>query len=89
MRLLTKTAGALALSFALSGCLGGLLGGGGKPPTTLVTLTPEAAEPGQIARTAGAGQAVKGTAVRPWTGPAGDAGLGWAEDGVAPSYHEG
>jgi cholesterol transport system auxiliary component len=35
-----------------------MLGGGGKPPTTLVTLTPEAAEPGQIARTAMAGQAV-------------------------------
>jgi cholesterol transport system auxiliary component len=58
MRLLTKTAGALALSLALSGCLGGLLGGGGKPPTTLVTLTPEAAEPAQIARSAAAGQAV-------------------------------
>lgn len=58
MRLLTKTVGALALSLALSGCLGGLLGGGGKPPTTLVTLTPEAAEPAQIARAAGAGQAV-------------------------------
>jgi len=57
MRLLTKTAGTLALSLALSGCAG-LLGGGGKPPTTLVTLTPQAAEPAQIARTAGAGQAV-------------------------------
>jgi cholesterol transport system auxiliary component len=44
---------------ALSGCsLGGLLGGGGKAPTTLVTLTPEAAEPAQIARSAAAGQAV-------------------------------
>ena len=31
---------------------------GGKPPATLVTLTPEAAEPAQIARSAGAGQAV-------------------------------
>ena len=57
MRVLTKTAGALALSLALSGCAG-LLGGGGKTPTTLVTLTPEAAEPGQITRTAVAGQAV-------------------------------
>ena len=39
------------------GRLGGLLGGG-KAPTTLVTLTPAAADPGQIARTAGAGQSV-------------------------------
>jgi cholesterol transport system auxiliary component len=47
------------MALALGGCsLGGMLGGGGKPPTTLVTLTPEAAEPGQIARTAAAGQAV-------------------------------
>jgi cholesterol transport system auxiliary component len=50
---------AIALAVSLSGCsLGSLLGGGGKPPTTLVTLTPEAADPGQIARTAAAGQAV-------------------------------
>ena len=58
MRLLSKTARAAALSLALSACMGGLLGGGGKPPTTLVTLTPEAAEPGQIVRTAAAGQSV-------------------------------
>jgi cholesterol transport system auxiliary component len=38
--------------------MGGLLGGGAKPPVTLVTLTPDAAEPAQIARSAGAGQAV-------------------------------
>lgn len=58
MRLLA-TGIALTLAAALSGCsLGGLLGGGGKPPVTLVTLTPEAAEPAQIARTAAAGQAV-------------------------------
>jgi len=57
MRLLTRTAAAVALSLSLAGCAG-LLGGGGKPPTTLVTLTPEAAEPGQIARTATAGQSV-------------------------------
>jgi cholesterol transport system auxiliary component len=43
----------------LGGCsLGGLLGGGAKPPTTLVTLTPEAAEPAQMARNAAAGQSV-------------------------------
>jgi cholesterol transport system auxiliary component len=40
--------------------------GGGKPPTTLVTLTPEAPEPAQIVRAASAGQAV--TIVTPTTG---------------------
>jgi cholesterol transport system auxiliary component len=58
MRLLLRTGTALALAAAVGGCsLSGLMGGG-KPPTTLVTLTPEAAEPGQIARSAAAGQAV-------------------------------
>lgn len=48
----------IAVATALAGCsLGGMLGGG-KPPTTLVTLTPEAPEPAQIVRTAAAGQAV-------------------------------
>jgi cholesterol transport system auxiliary component len=48
----------LTLAIALSGCsLSGLLGGG-KPPPTLLTLTPEAADPGQISRTVNAGQAV-------------------------------
>src|SRR5436305_3702672 len=59
MKLLIRFAGGLALAASLSGCsLGGLLGGGSKPPVTLVTLTPEAAEPASIARTAAAGQAV-------------------------------
>jgi cholesterol transport system auxiliary component len=58
MRLLIRTS-AIALVLGLSGCsLGGMLGGGGKAPATLVTLTPEAAEPGSIVRTAAAGQAV-------------------------------
>lgn len=58
MKLLLRMAGATALAAALGGCsLGGLLGGG-KPPTTLVTLTPEAAEPASIVRTAAAGQAI-------------------------------
>ena len=58
MRLLLRTS-AIAFAVSLSGCsLGGLLGGGGKAPATLVTLTPEAAEPGSIVRTAAAGQAV-------------------------------
>jgi cholesterol transport system auxiliary component len=56
---LMRTAAALALAMALGGCsLGGLLGGGGKGPVTLVTLTPEAPAPAAIARSAAAGQAV-------------------------------
>ena len=59
MRVYRTGAGVIALSMALSACsLGGLLGGGGKPPTTLVTLTPEAVAPAQIARSVAAGQAV-------------------------------
>jgi cholesterol transport system auxiliary component len=58
MRLLLRTS-AIALAVSLSGCsAGGLLGGGGKPPPYLYTLTPEAQDPGQIARAAGAGQAI-------------------------------
>jgi cholesterol transport system auxiliary component len=50
---------ALAAAASLGGCsLSGLLGGGAKPPTTLETLTPEAPDPGPVARTASAGQAV-------------------------------
>jgi len=55
MRLLTKSA-VIALALGLSGCAGLL--GGGKPPANLVSLTPEAAEPAQLARSAAAGQAV-------------------------------
>lgn len=59
MKLPLQIGGAVALAASLSGCsLGGLLGGGSKPPVTLVTLTPEAAEPSAIARTAAAGQSV-------------------------------
>src|SRR3954468_23660206 len=48
-----------ALGVAVAACsLGGLLGGGGKAPPTLATLTPLAPEPGEIARSANAGQAV-------------------------------
>ena len=44
---------------ALGGCsLSSLTGGGGKPPVMLQTLTPEAADPGNIVRSAAAGQAV-------------------------------
>jgi cholesterol transport system auxiliary component len=59
MRLMLRTLASIALAASVSGCsLGGLLGGGGKPPAYLVTLTPEAAEPAQMARAASAGQAV-------------------------------
>jgi cholesterol transport system auxiliary component len=58
MRLWLRTS-AIALAISTSACsLGGLLGGGGKPPTTLATITPEAPDPGQIVRAAAAGQAV-------------------------------
>lgn len=44
---------------ALAGCsLSSLTGGGGKVPPTLATLTPQAADPGNIARSAAAGQAI-------------------------------
>lgn len=57
-RLFTTGAGALLVA-ALAGCsIGSMLGGGGKPPTTLVTLTPEATEPSHIVRASAAGQAV-------------------------------
>lgn len=50
---------AVALAFAAGACsLGGMLGGGGKPPAYLVTFTPEAPDPGQLVRTANAGEAV-------------------------------
>ena len=44
---------------ALGGCsVSGLLGGGGKAPVTLQTLTSEAPDPGNVVRSASAGQAV-------------------------------
>lgn len=50
---------AAAMSVALAGCsLGGMLGGGGKPPVTLQTLTPQAPDPGALTRTAAAGKTV-------------------------------
>jgi cholesterol transport system auxiliary component len=59
MKLLLRIAATAAVAVSLGGCsLGGLLGGGSKAPVSLVTLTPEAAEPASIARTAAAGQAV-------------------------------
>ena len=59
MRLLRDAIATVALAGALGGCsLGGLLGGGGNPPVTLQTLTPEAADPGAMTPTANSGQAV-------------------------------
>src|SRR3954453_6663607 len=57
MTLPLRVVGTLALAAALSACMGSLLGGG-KPPTTLYTLTSEAADPGPGTRTVNAGQAV-------------------------------
>jgi len=59
MKLMLRVAAPLALSLAIGGCsVGSLLGGGGKAPTTLQTLTPEAPDPGPAARAVSAGQAV-------------------------------
>jgi cholesterol transport system auxiliary component len=50
---------AAALAVPLGACsLSGMLGGGGKPPATLQTLTPQAPDPGAVARTAVAGKTV-------------------------------
>ena len=58
MKLLGKVAPLVAAA-ALGGCsLGGLLGGGSKPPAMLQTLTAEAPDPGNVARNAAAGQTV-------------------------------
>ena len=59
LKAFTSLALAAAGSVALAGCsLGGLLGGGSKGPTTLFTLTSEAADPGTMTRQVTAGQAV-------------------------------
>ena len=59
MKLILRTFASLVFAAALGGCsLSGLLGGGGKPPATLLTLTPEAADPGPMTRTVNAGQVV-------------------------------
>lgn len=59
MRLLSPVVAPLALALALGACsLGGMLGGGGKAPASLLTLTPEVPATGEFTRAAGAGQAV-------------------------------
>lgn len=56
---LMRTLAPILAATALAGCsLSSLMGGGGKPPVMLQTLTPEAADPGAVVRSAAAGQAV-------------------------------
>lgn len=58
MKIVLRSLAPVALALTVAGCsLGGLLGGG-KTPATLLTLTPQSADPGSITRTANAGQAV-------------------------------
>jgi cholesterol transport system auxiliary component len=56
MRAILRVATALAVAGSLAGC-GSLLGGGGKPPPVLYTLTSDAA-PAAAKRSAAAGEAV-------------------------------
>jgi cholesterol transport system auxiliary component len=59
MKSLSRAIVPIALALAVGGCsLGSLLGGGGKAPATLLTLTPEAPAAGEFTRAAAAGQAV-------------------------------
>ena len=52
-----RFAAPIAVALSLSACMGGLLGGGGKTPPWLLTLTPQAPAPENIVRTAAAGEA--------------------------------
>ena len=56
MRMMLRVTAAAALALSLGGCA--LLGGGPKPPPWLLTLTPSAAEPASVVRSANAGEAV-------------------------------
>lgn len=54
-----RAAAVAILAIAVSACsLSSIVGGGGKVPPTLLTLTPSAPEPAAIARSASAGEAV-------------------------------
>lgn len=55
---MSRFAAPVALALTLTACMGGLLGGGAKAPPWLLTLTPQAPAPENIARTAGPGEAV-------------------------------
>lgn len=56
MRNMVRLSVAVAAALSLGACA--LLGGGPKPPPTLLTLTPSAAAPQSIVRSANAGEAV-------------------------------
>ena len=59
MRLQARVLAPVALAIAVGGCsLGGMLGGGGKAPASLLTLTPQAPATGEFTRSANAGQSV-------------------------------
>lgn len=58
MNRMLRVSATVALALGLSACMGGLLGGGGKTPPWLLTLTPQAPAPESIARTAGPGESV-------------------------------
>jgi len=55
---MSRFAAPVALALTLTACMGGLLGGGAKAPPWLLTLTPQAPAPENIARTAEPGEAV-------------------------------
>lgn len=58
MSRMLRVSASVALALSVSACMGGLLGGGGKAPPWLLTLTPQAPVPESIARTAGPGESV-------------------------------
>jgi cholesterol transport system auxiliary component len=59
MRLRSRVLATIVLAAVLGACsLGSILGGGGKGPATLLTLSPEAPATGEFTRAAAAGQAV-------------------------------
>ena len=58
MKPVSRIAVAVALALTVSACSIGSLLGGGKAPTTLLRLTPQAALQGDVTRSASAGEAV-------------------------------
>ncbi len=56
MKTMLRVSAAAAVALSLSACA--LLGGGPKPPPTLLTLTPSAAAPESLVRSANAGETV-------------------------------
>ena len=59
MKIVMRIAVPVALALAVGGCsIGSMLGGGGKAPTTLLRLTPQAALQGDTVRSSSAGEAV-------------------------------